>query len=297
MQQDVSIAGIALSSPGRAVFPGISKLDLAQYYQRIAPQMLTETADRPLSLLRLPEGIDGARFFQKHPGKGFPATLETMQIREADGDLADYIYVRDASGLVGAVQMGTVEFHIWGAHRNNLERPDRLIFDLDPDEALDFAEVRRAALDLRETLGGLGLEAWAMLSGGKGVHLVVPLKRTASWDHVKQFCQRIAQLCAAREPDRFVAEMAKAKRKGRIFIDWLRNERGQTSVAPFSVRARSGAPVAAPVSWEEMPGIASASAFDMAAAWARGWPVQRPKAQKLTQAILENLDQEISKYS
>lgn len=297
MQQDVDIAGIALSSPGRAVFPGISKLDLARYYQRIAPHMLAETANRPMSLLRLPEGIDGARFFQKHPGKGFPKALKTVQIREADGDLADYIYVRDASGLIGAVQMGTVEFHIWGARRDNPERPDRLVFDLDPDDSLDFAEVRRAALDLRETLAALGLNPWAMLSGGKGVHLVVPLRRTASWDTVSQFCQGVARLCAAREPERFVAEMAKAKRKGRIFIDWLRNERGQTSVAPFSVRARPGAPVATPVSWEELPGIAAASAFDMAAALQRGWPMPRPQAQTLNRDILQSLDREISRYS
>ncbi|MFN4101076.1 MAG: non-homologous end-joining DNA ligase, partial [Pararhodobacter sp.] len=271
------------------------KADLATYYQAVAPLMLPELADRPLSLLRLPEGMAGERFFQKHPGKGFPDALKIQQIAESDGDLAPYAYVTDAAGTVGAVQMGSVEFHIWGARRDRLDRPDRLVFDLDPDEGLGFAATRSAALDLRCQLEDLGLKSWALLSGGKGVHIVVPLRRTASWETVRLFSRGVALLAAQSEPERFTAEMSKAKRKGRIFIDWLRNERGATAIAPFSVRARPAAPVACPVSWAELPRIRSAGAFTTAQALERGWAdVTRPGPQSLTTAVIDALDRALS---
>ena len=289
---DHAVAGITISSPERVIFPdaGVTKLDLASYYDAIAPAMLKECADRPLSLLRLPEGMEGEQFFQKHPGKGFPKALRQIEIAESDGDPAPYAYVTDAAGLVGAAQMGTVEFHIWGAHRDRLERPDRLVLDLDPDEGLDFADVRRAALDLRGVLADLGLDSWAMLSGGKGVHLVVPLRRSVGWDSAKLFCRGVATLCEQREPERFVAQMSKARRKGRIFIDWLRNERGATAVAPFSVRARPGAPVAMPVGWDELPRFKSAAAFGMDQARERGWAIQPPPPQSLSRKVIDALE-------
>jgi bifunctional non-homologous end joining protein LigD len=148
--------------------------------------------------------------------------------------------------------MGTIEFHGWGAGVADVERPDRMVFDLDPDEGLDFADVKRAAHDLHRHLADLGLASFAMLSGGKGVHVVVPLTPDATWPAVKDFADRFSRALAQAEPDRFVATMAKAKRKGRIFIDWLRNQRGSTAVLPYSTRARPGAPVAAPVAWREL---------------------------------------------
>ncbi|MFN3524487.1 MAG: DNA ligase D [Paracoccus sp. (in: a-proteobacteria)] len=292
-----TVAGIAISSGDRVIFdkPRLTKADLVTYYEAAAPLMLPELANRPLSLLRLPEGMSGERFFQKHPGKGFPDALKIQQIKDSDGEATPYAYVTDAAGIVGAVQMGTVEFHIWGARRDRLERPDRLVFDLDPDEGLGFAATRRAALDLRDRLEGLGLASWAMLSGGKGIHVVVPLRRTASWDTVKLFSRGVALLAAQSEPKRFTAEMSKAKRKGRIFIDWLRNERGATAVAPFSVRARPGAPVACPVSWNELPRIRKASAFSTARALERGWAdIIQPPPQSLTAPVIEALDRALS---
>ncbi|MFD1881166.1 non-homologous end-joining DNA ligase [Paracoccus pacificus] len=288
-----TVAGIAISSAGRVIFddPPLTKGDLARYYDRIAPAMLEEIADRPLSLLRLPEGMAGERFFQKHPGKGFPASLKVVEIAESDGARHPYVYVTDAAGIVAAVQMGTVEFHVWGACRDKLDRPDRLVFDFDPDEALSFADVRQAALDLRVLLADLGLASWAMLSGGKGVHVIVPLKRTAGWDRVKLFARGVATLMAQSQPARFVAEMSKAKRKGRIFIDWLRNERGATAIAPFSVRARPGAPVACPVGWDELPEITTAAAFSTVAALERGWSgVDRPPPQTLSPGIVDAVE-------
>jgi bifunctional non-homologous end joining protein LigD len=181
------------------------------------------------------------------------------------------MYVTYAAGLVGAVQMGTLEFHIWGARRDRLDRPDRMVFDLDPDEGLPFAEVARAAADLRGILGELGLSSWPLVTGGKGVHVVVPLRRIAGWDTVRLFARVFAQGLEAAQPERFVAGMSKARRKGRIFIDWLRNDRGATTIAPLSLRARPGAPAAVPVSWEELSGLKAASAFDARAARERGW--------------------------
>lgn len=291
------VAGIAISSGDRVIFetPRLTKAALAAYYDAVAPLMVPQMAGRPLSLLRLPEGMAGERFFQKHPGKGFPDALKIQQIGNADGEVSPYAYVTDAAGIVGAVQMGTVEFHIWGARRDRLERPDRLVFDLDPDEGLGFAATRRAALDLRDRLAGLGLSSWAMLSGGKGIHVIVPLRRTAGWDTVRLFSRGVALWAAQTDPKRFTAEMSKAKRKGRIFLDWLRNERGATAIAPFSVRARPGAPVACPVTWDELPRIRKAGAFSTAQALERGWAdVAPPPPQGLTAKVIDALDRALS---
>ncbi|TJZ79872.1 DNA ligase D [Paracoccus hibiscisoli] len=299
-QDRPNFAGISISSGNRVIFdkPRLTKEGLAEYYLAAAPLMLPHLANRPLSLLRLPEGMTGERFFQKHPGKGFPDALKVQDIEDAEGAATPYAYVTDAAGIIGAVQMGTVEFHIWGARRDRLDRPDRVVFDLDPDEGLSFAATRRAALDLRDRLADLGLASWAMLSGGKGIHIIVPLRRTAGWDTVKLFSKGVAMWVAGSQPERFTAEMSKAKRKGRIFIDWLRNERGATAIAPFSVRARPGAPVACPISWDELPRIRKASAFSTRQALARGWAdVVPPPPQGLTAPVIEALDRALSSGS
>ncbi|ROU02905.1 DNA ligase D [Histidinibacterium lentulum] len=286
------VAGVAISSADRRVFPKaeFTKLDVAEYYARAADRLLAQAADRPLSLVRLPEGLEGERFFQKHAGKGFPKAIGTVPIREKDGSTRDYIYVSDAGGLVGAAQMGTLEFHIWGARRDRLDRPDRMVFDLDPDEGLDFADVRAAAFDLRDRLEDLGLSSAPLLTGGKGVHVVVPLRRTAGWETMTLFSRTFAQLCARDEPDRYVATMSKAKRKGRIFIDWLRNERGSTAIAPWSLRARPGAPVAVPVTWDELPEMERADLYTLDTALERDpQTAPLPKAVSLTRAVVDRL--------
>jgi bifunctional non-homologous end joining protein LigD len=288
----VDIAGISVSSPNRIVYPdaGITKGDVAAYYEAIADRLLDTAADRPLSLVRLPEGLEGERFFQKHRGKGFPDDLKPVEVTESGGAAAEYMYVSTAAGLVGAAQMGTLEFHIWGARRDRLERPDRMVFDLDPDEGLGFADVVAAATEIRDRLEALGLPAWPLVTGGKGVHIIVPLRRIAGWETVKLYSRIFATLLAEEEPKRFTATMSKAKRKGRIFIDWLRNERGATAIAPFSLRARPGAPAAVPVSWKELAKLESADSFKLKDALKRDWSaLELPAPVGLTEARIEAL--------
>ena len=290
----VEIAGLSVSHPERVVYPKakLTKRRVAEYYEAIADRMLEACADRPLSLVRLPTGLDGDRFFQKHAGTGFPDALKTVEIEEKDGNKELYMYVTDAAGLVGAVQMGTLEFHVWGSRRDRLDRPDRLVFDLDPDEGLAFADVKRAAFDLRERLDGLGLPCWPMVTGGKGVHLVVPLRRIAEWEAAKHYAQTFASLMAQEDPKRYTAELPKARRKGRVFIDWLRNQRGATSIAPFSLRAREGAPAAVPVAWDELDTLKSAQAFPLDAALERSWKdLTLPKPVGLSRTLIERLEE------
>jgi bifunctional non-homologous end joining protein LigD len=227
----------------------------------MAPAMLPWLARRPISLVRCPQGRGKKCFFQKHDAGSFGDHVKKVPIREKDGSTEDYLFVEDANGIVACVQMGTIEFHGWGSSVGTLEQPDRMVFDLDPDEGLDFADTRRAAEHLRNQLAELGLASFPMLSGGKGVHVVVPLTPAAEWPAVKDFAHRFAEALAQADPDRFVATMAKAKRKGRIFIDYLRNQRGATAVVPYGVRAREHAPVAAPVGWDELDGFDTAGAF------------------------------------
>ena len=255
-----------VSNPDRVIFPdnGMTKGQLAAYYQQVAGVMLPWVAHRPISLVRCPQGRAKQCFFQKHDSGSFGDDVHLVDITDKSGKAEPYLYVDDSAGLIACVQMGTIEFHGWGARSDAVERPDRMVFDLDPDEGLGFEEVKRAAEHIRAQLADIGLASFAMLSGGKGVHVVVPLTPEAEWPAVKDFASRFAAALAQAEPDRFTATMSKAKRKGRIFIDWLRNQRGATAVMPYSVRARPGAPVAAPVGWRELADIDAASHFTLA---------------------------------
>ena len=180
-----------------------------------------------------------------------------------DGKKQPYLYIDDADGLIACVQMGTIEFHGWGSSVPDIEKPDRMVFDLDPDAGLDFGDVKKAAADLKQHLADMGLTSFAMLSGGKGVHVVVPLKPEAEWPAVKSFADRFARALAEAEPERFTATMSKARRKGKIFLDWLRNQRGATAVLPYAARAREGAPVAAPVSWTELKDVGTPATYSV----------------------------------
>ncbi|MDR6789797.1 bifunctional non-homologous end joining protein LigD [Sphingomonas sp. BE138] len=252
---------IKISNRDRVIFPesAVTKGDLADHYAAVAGIMLPWAGHRPVSLVRCPQGRARACFFQKHDAGSFGDAVHQVPIREKDGTTEDYLWVDDADGLVACVQMGTIEFHGWGARVDALETPDRLVFDLDPDEGLGFEETKRAAVHLKEQLAELGLASFPLLSGGKGVHVVVPLTPQAAWPQVKDFADRFARALAQADPDRFVAVMSKAKRKGRIFIDYLRNQRGATAIMPYSARARAGAPVAAPVSWTELRDLETAA--------------------------------------
>ena len=260
------VSDVKISSRDRVIFPEAkaTKGDLADYYAAVAPVMLPHLARRPASLVRCPQGRAKQCFFQKHDSGSFGPHVHHVPIEEKDGGVEDYLYVEDADGILACVQMGTIEFHGWGSHVDTLEQPDRMVFDLDPDEGLDFADVKKAAADLKRQLADIGLVSFAMLSGGKGVHVVVPLDPGHSWDAHKDFAKRFAEAMSLAEPERFVATMSKAKRKGKIFIDWLRNQRGSTAIMPYSARARVGAPVAVPIDWDGLAAIDSARRWTIA---------------------------------
>ncbi|MGX7953643.1 DNA ligase D [Tsuneonella sp. HG249] len=256
-------SSVKISNPDRVIFPetGETKGQLADYYARIAPLMLPWAANRPVSLVRCPQGRGKKCFFQKHDSGSFGPHVHHVPIREKKGDMEDYLYVEDMEGLLTCVQMGTIEFHGWGSRTSDVEAPDRMVIDLDPDEGLDFEDVKQAAIDFHAHLEDLGLASYAMLSGGKGVHVVIPLTPGHSWEAHKDFSKRFAEAMSMAEPDKYLANMSKAKRVGKIFIDYLRNQRGSTAVLPYSARARAGAPVAVPVSWDELPGFKTAHEF------------------------------------
>jgi bifunctional non-homologous end joining protein LigD len=255
----IEIEGVRLTHPDKVVYPGegITKRDLAEYYLSVADRILPHVADRPLSLVRCPDGAGGDCFFQKHASPGFPDAFKPIRIKEKEGSDI-YLYIEDVRGLIACVQMGALELHIWGSHNDTLETPDRIVFDLDPDEDIGFAAVRDAARHMRDRLAALGLKTFPMATGGKGIHVVAPLTPKYGWDDVKAFCEAVARTMAAEEPKRFLAVATKAQRRGRIFIDYLRNGRGATAICPFSTRARRGAPVAWPVTWAQLAKLESA---------------------------------------
>jgi bifunctional non-homologous end joining protein LigD len=255
--------GVKISSEDRVIYPkdGITKGELADYYAQIDPLIMVDAAKRPMTLIRCPEGTAKECFFQKHDKGTFGPRVKQIPIEEKDGKTEDYLYLDDIRGLLACVQMGTVEFHGWGSRIAKVEYPDRLVFDLDPDERLDFGNVKEAAVTIRELVRGLGLESFPLLTGGKGIHVVIPLDASSDWPTVKSFAERFSRAIAEAEPKTFTANIRKEQRKGRIFLDWLRNQRGATAVMPFSARAREGAPVAAPVAWDELDRYASGHHF------------------------------------
>jgi bifunctional non-homologous end joining protein LigD len=255
--------GVKITNRERVIDPdsGVTKGELVDYVRAVGPLMQVWAADRPLSLVRCPQGRAKKCFFQKHNTGSFGPHVHQIPIVESKGKAEDYVYVKDVAGIVACVQMGTIEFHGWGSRVEDVERPDRLVFDLDPDEGLGFEEVKRAARDLKRHLADMGLQTFPMVTGGKGLHVVVPLTPEAEWPEVKDFAQRFCVALATAEPERFTANLAKAKRKGRIFLDYLRNQRGATAILPYSPRARAGAPVAAPIVWDELDETGSGARF------------------------------------
>ncbi|WP_345890122.1 non-homologous end-joining DNA ligase [Sphingomonas beigongshangi] len=234
---------------------GVTKGQLTDHYAAVAPLMLPWVGSRPISLVRCPQGRAKKCFFQKHDAGTFGANVDHVAILEKDGHEEPYLYVDTPDGLLTCVQMGTIEFHGWGSRIEDVEKADRLVFDLDPDEGLDFEAVRGAAFQFRDILKRIGLETFPMVTGGKGVHVIAPLTPKAEWPKVKDFAHRLAMAVAQSDPDNFTAALPKAQRKGRIFVDYLRNQRGATAVMPYAVRARAGAPVAVPITWKEMETI------------------------------------------
>jgi bifunctional non-homologous end joining protein LigD len=265
-----------ITHPERVVFEGVAytKGDVADYYRSVAKWLLPELIDRPLSLLRCPAGSQGECFFQKHHAGSLGDDVHAIALKQKSGS-EQYLYVDSIEGVIDLVQMNTLEFHPWGARVDDPEQPDRLVFDLDPGEGVRWPAVVAAARDMRGKLKQAGLQSFVRLSGGKGLHVVAPIARGPSWDAVHEFCEAFSGAMAEHAPERYVATMSKAKRPGKIFIDWLRNTRGATSVASWSLRARKGAPVAVPLRWEDLGGIQRPDAFDLAKAKQRAARLRR----------------------
>jgi len=259
---DLSISGVRFTHPDKILYPGpdVTKRELGVYYSRIADWMLPLVADRPLSLVRCPEGQTGQCFFQKHVNDQFPKDVKRVKIEEGGSDVL-YGAVDSIEGILSLAQMGVLEIHLWGSHRDTIEQPDYVVFDLDPDEGLAWEKVVEGALTTRDFLAELGLKTFLKTTGGKGLHVVLPLTPRADWDEVKAFAKGVAEALAAAEPRKYTSKLPKADRKGKVFIDYLRNGRGATSIAPFSTRARSGAPVSAPLFWEELERDVRANTF------------------------------------
>ncbi len=256
---EFSVAGIHLTHPDKLLFPGtsITKRELAAYYRDVAEWMLPHIVHRPLVLVRCPEGQGKACFYQKHPGLGTPEALRRIPIREST-KTEDYVIVDDLPALVSLAQMGALEIHAWGAREDKLEQPDRLIFDLDPGPEVEWKLVVHSARQIRKFLQELGLETFVKTTGGKGLHLVAPIRRNQNWDEAKAFCKAVAGMIVAASPEFYLATMSKANRTSKIFVDYLRNGRGATAVVPYSPRARPNAPISTPLTWQELsPKIAS----------------------------------------
>lgn len=240
---------VKLSHPEKELWPveHVTKQDLLDHYALVWPRMEQFVVNRPLALVRAPDGVDGQRFFQKH---SMPGMLPSILKGHDPEDNEEFLYIKDFDGLAALVQLDVVEVHIWGATVDRIDTPDQFVFDLDPDEGLDVDNVRKAALEFHEKLDDLGLANYVKVSGGKGYHIIVPLKPKADWAAVKGFAHEFADAMVQEAPDRYTATLSKKARKGRIFIDYLRNGRGSTTVAPYSSRAKKGAAVSVPVTWE-----------------------------------------------
>jgi bifunctional non-homologous end joining protein LigD len=248
-----TIAGVKLSHPDKQLFPEakLAKRDLALYYEQIGDWILPHLRDRPLALVRCPDGWNRQCFFQKHADRSVNAAVTRVEVPEGKAT-ATYFAANSLPALVALVQWGVVELHPWGSRAPKLDRPDRLVFDFDPDDGVAWKQIVDAVGVLRALLDDLGLQGFLKTTGGKGLHVVVPIRPTLDWGRAKGFTKAIADLLVSTFPDRFTATMSKAQRKDRIFIDYLRNAEGATAIAPYAIRARANAPVSTPIAWDEI---------------------------------------------
>ncbi|MPM01566.1 Multifunctional non-homologous end joining protein LigD [bioreactor metagenome] len=255
--ESIIIERITITSPDKVIFedPEITKADVARYYAAVSERMMPYVSNRILSIVRCPKGISQSCFYKKHPGPDNKGIV-TIPVLNSSGEKEEYFYISDPSGLLFEAQMGTLEFHTWGSRVEELEKPDIMVFDLDPDEDMDLEIVRQGVKDLKNILEQLSLSSYLKTSGGKGYHVVVPFKPTATWDMFHDFARRVAEVMEQQWPDRYTSNVRKNRRTNKIFIDWIRNGRGATSIAPYSIRARKGARVSMPIAWEELDSVA-----------------------------------------
>lgn len=253
----VIVNGIRITNPDKVIFtePEITKADVARYYDRVSERMMPYVSHRILSIVRCPKGISGSCFYKKHPGPDSRGIV-TIPIQTGSGEEEEYFYINNSSGIISEAQMGTVEFHTWGSRVEYLEKPDVMVFDLDPDEGMDLETVRQGVRDIKSILEQLSLISYLKTSGGKGYHVVVPFNPSVNWDVFYEFARRIVEVLEQKWPERYTSNVRKNKRAGKIFIDWIRNGRGATSIAPYSLRARKGAKVSMPIAWDELDIVA-----------------------------------------
>jgi bifunctional non-homologous end joining protein LigD len=283
---DAVLASLWITNPEREMFGpgGPTKLDLALYYARVGDWMLPEIVNRPITLVRCPTGKLEDTFYQRHASDGMPPEIKKIAMYGDDSEKErdDYLYIEDAKGLLSLSQFGVIEFHPWGCRIDNIEKPDRIVFDLDPDESLGWHSVVDAAFQVRDELEDLGIESFVRTTGGKGLHVVMAIERRHDWKEMKEFSHNVVRLLARKHPRRYTDNPQKPARKGKIFADYLRNGRGATAVASYSLRARAGAPVATPVPWEELGTIEDPRDFD--------WRTVPERLAQLSRDPWEDLD-------
>jgi bifunctional non-homologous end joining protein LigD len=258
----VMIDGVTFSHPDKVLWPeqGLTKRDLVAYYNKVSDRILPHVAGRPVTLLRCPSGRQAQCFVQRHAGEGVPAAIKRVSLKEPKGTV-EYLTVDDRRGLLTLVQMGVLELHPWGARADRPDRPDRIVIDLDPSETVPWASVVEAAQGIRRTFADVGFESFAMVTGGRGIHVAVPMARRLDWDQSQAFAKAVAGRFADQDPKRFTISPLKTARVGRIFFDHMRNARGNSAIAPYSPRAREGATVATPVTWDELAALTGPGGF------------------------------------
>ncbi len=304
-RDEIRVGGVRLTSPERVLYAGqgITKRDLAEFYLRIQRWVVPELRDRPLTLLRCPAGNESECFIQRRASVAIDPSVRRVAVTVAgeDGE-TEHLAVDSIRGLLSLVQLGVLELHTWGARRDRLDRPDRLVMDLDPAPELPFRAVIDAALEMRTALEELGLTSFVKTTGGKGLHVVAPLVRRNSWAQLRAAARAIAEQIADRSPDRYLITASKAERSGRIFIDHLRNAPGATAIASYSTRARAGAPVSIPLAWEELDGGLDPATWTVRTVPERleslpsdPWAGYGESRQSLTRAVLSRLGVEPEK--
>lgn len=241
---------IKITHPQKRIAHGVTKKDIALYYEKISSCMLPYIQNRPLSLIRCQHGIEQACFFKKHPQTEEEKKNQFFYQKDA------YFYVDQKEDIIYQAQMNTIEFHCWGCHYQNLSHPDMMVFDLDPDETISLSQLRQCVLHLKKILDDLHLISFLKTSGGKGYHVVVPFASTKSWTFFLKFAKQVAQVMVETYPDLYTINLRKKERKGKIFIDYLRNQKGATCVAPYSLRARNNLPISMPISWKDLMNVA-----------------------------------------
>ena len=247
---------IELTNPDKVIFknPKVTKKDIFNYYEKVAERMLPYVENRLISTIRLPDGVGGTPFYKKH-FENLDGYLGVKKLRSSGDNRNDYYYIKDINGIMQEVQMNSYEFHIWGSKVDDVNHADILVFDLDPDENLSLSKLREGVKDLKKILDDYNLESFLKTSGGKGYHIVVPLRNKTTWKNARSIARNIAKLMEATWPDKYTSNMKKSKRKGKIFIDWVRNIKGATSVAPYSIRLRKKATISMPIKWSELDKI------------------------------------------